>query len=209
VRTRVWGAVMDELRAAAPRTRREHADGAEPGSRPQLTSLEALEADEAAGRGRIDLSTPAAEPAEVERQVAVRRALEIFPHTERQVLVGHFVEGRPASELAQALGVSEQQIRRTRERAVLRLRRALAARHHAARGATRGNARRPGDSPLTARELDVLRWAARGASARETAARLGRGEQTIASQRKRVIGKLGARNMAHAIAIAFGLELLP
>jgi two-component system response regulator DesR len=139
----------------------------------------------------------------------VRRALEIFPHTERQVLVGHFVLGQPAAALARALGVSERQVRRTRDRAVLRLRRALAARNGAATSPVGGGERPVADSPLAPRELEVLRWAARGASARETASRLGRGAETITSQRKRVIGKLGARNMAHAIAIAFRRGLLP
>lgn len=55
---------------------------------------------------------------------------------------------------------------------------------------------------LTATELAVLRAAAAGKSIAETAALLRRSPETIRSNRKRAFVKLGARNVAHAVALA-------
>ena len=64
------------------------------------------------------------------------------------------------------------------------------------------------NTDLTPRELDVLRWAAAGLTARQTAIRLAKGVETVKSQRASVLGKLGARNFTHAVAIAIRRGLL-
>ena len=51
-------------------------------------------------------------------------------------------------------------------------------------------------------EREVLDAAARGLTVPETAVALGKGAETIKSQRNRVILKLGARNMTHAVCMA-------
>lgn len=62
--------------------------------------------------------------------------------------------------------------------------------------------------PLSDPELEVLRAAAEGLSARETAEQLVKSEHTITTQRRAVQAKLGARNLPHAIALAFRRRVL-
>lgn len=57
-------------------------------------------------------------------------------------------------------------------------------------------------SPLTAREIDVLRLAAQGAPATEIASKLYLSVGTVHNYMSRVIGKTGARNRVDAIRIA-------
>jgi two-component system response regulator DesR len=59
-------------------------------------------------------------------------------------------------------------------------------------------------SPLTQRELDVLRLAAQGEPAVEIAGRLYLSVGTVHNYMSRVIGKTGARNRVDAIRIAEG-----
>jgi DNA-binding CsgD family transcriptional regulator len=56
--------------------------------------------------------------------------------------------------------------------------------------------------PLTAREVEVLLWAARGKTAEETAAEIFIATETVRSYRKRVSAKLSADSLAHAVALA-------
>lgn len=61
---------------------------------------------------------------------------------------------------------------------------------------------------LTAPELDVLRLAARGLSARETGENLFKSEHTIIAQRRAIQAKLGAKNLLHAVALAYQRQVL-
>lgn len=56
---------------------------------------------------------------------------------------------------------------------------------------------------LSTPELEVLRAAAEGLSAKETAERLVKSHHTVIAQRRAIQAKLGARNLPHAIALAF------
>jgi DNA-binding CsgD family transcriptional regulator len=58
------------------------------------------------------------------------------------------------------------------------------------------------DSVLTPSELEVLCAAANGLTASETAHSLVKGEATVKTQRRQILLKLGARNIAHAVCIA-------
>jgi two-component system, NarL family, response regulator DesR len=58
------------------------------------------------------------------------------------------------------------------------------------------------DSPLTDREVDVLRLAAQGASSAEIAGHLFLSVRTVRNHISRIIGKIGARNRVDAIRIA-------
>jgi two-component system, NarL family, response regulator DesR len=58
------------------------------------------------------------------------------------------------------------------------------------------------DSPLTEREVDVLRLAAQGASSAEIAGHLFLSVRTVRNHISRIIGKIGARNRVDAIRIA-------
>jgi DNA-binding NarL/FixJ family response regulator len=55
---------------------------------------------------------------------------------------------------------------------------------------------------LTTAELSVLQAAAQGLTVPETALQLHKGAETVKSQRNRIILKIGARNMTHAVCIA-------
>ncbi|MEO5577370.1 MAG: helix-turn-helix transcriptional regulator [Gaiellaceae bacterium] len=61
---------------------------------------------------------------------------------------------------------------------------------------------------LTTRELEVLRAAAEGLSAKETGKTLCKSEHTIATQRRALQAKLGAKNLTHAIALAYQRGIL-
>jgi DNA-binding CsgD family transcriptional regulator len=57
-------------------------------------------------------------------------------------------------------------------------------------------------SVLTRSELEVLCAAANGLTAIQTAHSLVKGEATVKTQRRQIMLKLGARNIAHAVCIA-------
>jgi two-component system, NarL family, response regulator DesR len=58
------------------------------------------------------------------------------------------------------------------------------------------------ESPLTEREVDVLRLAAEGASSAEIAGHLFLSVRTVRNHISRIIGKIGARNRVDAVRIA-------
>jgi two-component system, NarL family, response regulator DesR len=58
------------------------------------------------------------------------------------------------------------------------------------------------ESPLTGREIDVLRLAAEGASSAEIASNLFLSVRTVRNHISRIIGKIGARNRIDAVRIA-------
>lgn len=68
--------------------------------------------------------------------------------------------------------------------------------------------RPPGESPLSAREREVLTHVARGATNREIAERLEIGDETVKTLLARAFGKLGARRRAEAIAEAHARGIL-
>lgn len=61
--------------------------------------------------------------------------------------------------------------------------------------------------PLTTTELEVLRAAADGLSAQETAEKLVKSRHTVIAQRRTIQAKLGARNLSNAIALAYRFRL--
>ena len=64
------------------------------------------------------------------------------------------------------------------------------------------------DTPLSARESEILAFAAQGCSAPETARRLCRSVETVRRQRKAAMEKLGAHTMAQAVAVAMRRDLI-
>jgi DNA-binding NarL/FixJ family response regulator len=64
------------------------------------------------------------------------------------------------------------------------------------------------DRPLTAAEIDVLHCAADGLDAYETGDELEKSAETVKTQRRFVLAKLGAKNMTQAVAIAFRRRIL-
>jgi DNA-binding CsgD family transcriptional regulator len=61
---------------------------------------------------------------------------------------------------------------------------------------------------LTAYEIAVVQRAGEGDTAADTALHLHRSRSSVMDARKRARGKLGARTMAHAFALAFRMGLV-
>jgi DNA-binding CsgD family transcriptional regulator len=64
------------------------------------------------------------------------------------------------------------------------------------------------DGSLSPRQLEVLRLVAVGSDARQIAAELSISDATVRTHVKNVLARLGARNRAHAVAIAMATGLL-
>lgn len=67
---------------------------------------------------------------------------------------------------------------------------------------------RPRRRELTARELEVLRYYAHGLERRMVATAMGISPETVKSYCESAKAKLAAKNMAHAVALAFRLGLI-
>jgi DNA-binding NarL/FixJ family response regulator len=71
-----------------------------------------------------------------------------------------------------------------------------------------GRVRAPAEEPLSARELDILRLIARGATNREAAAKLFISEATVKTHLLHIYAKLGVNDRAAAVAEAYETGLL-
>lgn len=116
--------------------------------------------------------------------------------------VGYLLKDLPAEELASAVRLAHAGIAQFGAQATGRLTAAL-ARHPApepgeASGANLGQQ----GQALTAREADVLRLVARGATNREIAARLFLSEGTVKNHISRILARLGLRDRTHAAIYA-------
>lgn len=58
-----------------------------------------------------------------------------------------------------------------------------------------------GDTPLSAREIEILRGVAAGNANKVVAAQLGIGEETVKAHMKSILAKLGANDRTHAVTI--------
>lgn len=61
---------------------------------------------------------------------------------------------------------------------------------------------------MSAREIQILKGAADGESSKETAEHYYLANETVKSYRKRIVAKLGAKNMMNAVAIGIRTELI-
>ncbi|HPK65385.1 MAG TPA: LuxR C-terminal-related transcriptional regulator [Thermoanaerobaculia bacterium] len=76
------------------------------------------------------------------------------------------------------------------------------------RGAKRPKECRPGHSPLTPRETEVLRLLSRGLTVEEIGERLGIAVTTVRNHAQRLLPKLGASSRVEAVALAIRRGLL-
>jgi len=65
-----------------------------------------------------------------------------------------------------------------------------------------------GDTPLSAREIEILRGVAAGNSNKIVAARLGISEETVKAHMKSILAKLGANDRPHAVTIGLRRGIL-
>jgi LuxR family quorum sensing-dependent transcriptional regulator len=74
----------------------------------------------------------------------------------------------------------------------------------------KSGSRQPSGRPysLTAREIEILTWAARGKSARDIGAILGITKRTVDAHANAAVRKLGAVNRTHAVAVALRDHLI-
>ena len=110
---------------------------------------------------------------------------------------GYLLKDLPATELASAVRMAHAGVAQFGAQAVGRLAAAL-ARHPVRADAEPG----PAGQSLTAREVDVLRLIARGATNREIAARLYLSEGTVKNHISRILTRLGLRDRTQAAIYA-------
>jgi DNA-binding NarL/FixJ family response regulator len=115
---------------------------------------------------------------------------------------GYLLKDLPAAELAAAVRLAHAGIAQFGAQATGRLASALA--RHPAPAPSDASGAIPGQQgqPITAREADVLRLVARGATNREIAARLFLSEGTVKNHISRILARLGLRDRTHAAIYA-------
>jgi DNA-binding NarL/FixJ family response regulator len=115
---------------------------------------------------------------------------------------GYLLKDLPARELADAIRLARSGIAQFDSQAAGRLASALA--RHPASAAEGGDNTGPGriGQSLTAREVDVLRLIARGATNREIAAHLFLSEGTVKNHISRILSRIGLRDRTHAAIYA-------
>jgi RNA polymerase sigma factor (sigma-70 family) len=188
---RCRGAMIDGLRKKMMTSKRARAAGI---AEPQVLSLE-HEVD--AGVRLMDVIVDPTAPTPDESNLStatpiVRSELASLPKRHQRILLLRFLHDRPRTEIAAAEGITVSRLVVIEKRFRDRLRPPKAA----------------NTDQLTEKELTVLRLAAEGASAAETAKSLRRTLETVKSQRCRIIAKLRARNMMNAVAISYQRDLL-
>jgi RNA polymerase sigma factor (sigma-70 family) len=203
---RILGAIIDSLRKSdlVPRSVRER------GEEIQFLSLEEPILHNGTGQeppsvGETIPDVRAEDPAtSVVEQETVRAALRELSERERQIVALHYFSDMSFTSLADLAGVTPTRLRTIHTQAMIRLQQLLEEPLEADDDDTlcEENGKEETVSSreaLTPAELDVLRAAAEGMSADETAEQLIKSTGTIRTQRKSVLAKLQARNMAEAV----------
>jgi DNA-binding NarL/FixJ family response regulator len=116
--------------------------------------------------------------------------------------VGYLLKDLPAVELASAVRLARAGIAQFGAQATGRLASALARHPLPAPADVTGTIPCQPGQPVTAREVDVLRLVARGATNREIAAQLFLSEGTVKNHISRILARLGLRDRTHAAIYA-------
>jgi RNA polymerase sigma factor (sigma-70 family) len=194
---RCRGAMIDGLRKRMLISRADHVAGV---TEPIVISLEQELED---GVRVLDvIPDPNAQTAEAAvaraESTTVPSEVAALPMRYQRILLARFLQQRRQKDVAAAEGVSSARVSQIESR----IRDRLCA-------AAEFDETVPKElKELTSRELMVLRMAADGASAAETAKKLRKGLETVKSQRKVIIAKLSAKNMMNAVSISYQRGLL-
>lgn len=121
---------------------------------------------------------------------------------EREVIRLTTLHRRSVREIGQMFGVSEARIYTIKNRAIDKMVVELCGDPDSVQATTRLR------NVLSKRERTVLECAATGAGVSDTAAKLYVSQETVKSHRKRILVKLHAANMTHAVALAFRYGIL-
>jgi DNA-binding NarL/FixJ family response regulator len=121
---------------------------------------------------------------------------------------GYLLKDLPAAELASAVRLAHAGIAQFGAQAAGRLASALSRHPVPEPGDVTGKRAGPAEPPLTAREADVLRLVASGATNREIATRLFLSEGTVKNHVSRILARLGLRDRTHAAIYAHDHGLL-
>jgi RNA polymerase sigma factor (sigma-70 family) len=201
---RCRGAMIDGLRRRMWISRTQRAVGV---TEPIVVSLDHEVAEGLCVADVIsDPSSPTADIA-IARATSrsVRSAITGLPKQYQRILVARFLQRRRQEDVAAAERVSREQLATIESRILQRLRVAAGVVDAGKLTPEKPKAR---PAELTEKELHVLRLAAEGASAVETAKKLSKNTETVKTQRKTIIAKLRARNMMNAVAISYQRGLL-
>lgn len=208
---RIFGAMIDWLRKtdSLTRTARQQGDDVQVLSLDQSVQTAASDPEQRPSLAETIVDDHVPDPQEsVVDQETVRTALGALPPREREVVVLHHFADLSMAVLADLAGVTPRRISAIHSKAIAHLEQALSDAPEPeleevcrASGSGNGSANTEADA-LTPPELEVLRAAAEGMSAEETAERLTKSPGTIRTQRKSVREKLRARNMAQAVYLA-------
>jgi len=136
---------------------------------------------------------------------SVRSEIAALPKQHQRILAARFLQRRKQDEVAAEERVSREQLATIESRIRQRLRIAAGLLDGEKLTPKKPKAR---PAELTPKELHVLRLAAEGASAGETAKKLFKKTETVKTKRRRIIAKLCARNMMNAVAISYQRGLL-
>ncbi|WP_282700065.1 LuxR C-terminal-related transcriptional regulator [Streptomyces sp. CC219B] len=139
--------------------------------------------------------------------------MTIKPPTEHELnIITGYARGYTADRIARELGVTGDSVQSTTSRLCRRLGirgdRQAALVDYAFRHGYLTVYRPCILGPVPPRQLQVLQRAARGPGARATAAQLGIGIWSVKEYRRRLLHAVGARTMAHAVALAWQAGLL-
>jgi RNA polymerase sigma factor for flagellar operon FliA len=219
---RIFGAIVDWLRKNdfLPRSARQRAEDLQFLSLEEPVRRGESEREQQPSLAETIVDEQARDPEEcVVNQETVRAALEALPPREREIVVLHHFADVPFPMLADVIGVSPRRVWAIHSQAIAHLELLLEEPAEieadgdvasdplegeglSTEGPTADGAPAGASGALTPPELEVLRAAAEGMSAEETAERLTKSPGTIRAQRKSVRMKLHARNMAQAVWLA-------
>lgn len=134
--------------------------------------------------------------------IAARQALAELSPRERAILVERYTRDRTQEDVAKEMDISASRVSQIERGALAKLYGNVETETVSTEPVPPRKERSVGHG-LSPRAQQVLRFSANGLTAKETASRIGIGEETVKTYRKRAIAHYNALNLLHAVALAF------